>query len=77
MFFKGKILSVQGNASPKRYLNSEISEPQLVCRPSHNNGFHSKKYQIVFFNLNQWSEKHNRVKMLLIYKSMCLQGLNK
>lgn len=72
MFFKGKILSVQDNASPKCYLNPEISEPQVVCRPSHNDEFHSKKYQVVFFNLNQWSEKHNRVKILLIYKTLCV-----
>lgn len=72
MFFKGKIVSAQGNASPKCYLNPEISEPQVVCRPSHDDGFHSKKYQVVLFNLNQWSEKHDRVKIQLIYKSVCV-----
>lgn len=77
MFLTGKILSVQGYASLKCYLNPEISGPQVVRRPSCNDGFHPKKYQVVFFHLHQWSGKHSRVKILLIYKSMCVQGVYK
>lgn len=77
MFLTGKILSVQGYALLKCYLNPEINGPQVVCRPLCNNGFHPKEYQVVFFNLNQQPGKHNRVKILLIHKSVCVQGVYK
>lgn len=77
MLLTAKILSVEGYASLKCYLNPEISGPQVVSRPSRKDGFHPKKYQVAFFNLNQWAGKHSRVKILLIYKYMCVQGVYK
>jgi len=75
MLLTGKILSVQGHASLKCYLNPEISGPQVVCRPSRKDRFHPKKYEVTFLNLNQCPGKHSRVKILLIYKSMCVLGV--